>query len=349
VGDGTFLPEQRFPLGNMSPDALFAYDTNGNGHLDLVSIAFKSHEVAILLGRGDGTFQSPELKTFGDPSVSHLFAQASGNADGGHLLASANGIHPSRTEDAPESNPPQTFGSGGVLFLTAIAPAGGEDQSAPPGTGESPESAVLLTSFGVAIPLSQRDGQRKPLADVFVVNGPGFPTEAEVLSEPGESQGCREDVFGRQEGNSPPPLSSHLLGETHVGNPEGVDGICPPANARVDESALNGFRILLDGLFRSPHLHGLPGRHGRLQGTPQQGDMSFGEPREREDRAPPRTGEGTASLTEGLLEMTRIAEEIPVESLWVVLLAFGVAKGPRRAGLTDWRERKWMAPGTSSG
>src|SRR5262249_39272482 len=63
-GDGTFQPEGRFDA-TANPDAIAVADFNGDHVLDLavLSEAAGSTTVAILLGRGDGTFLPPKLKS----------------------------------------------------------------------------------------------------------------------------------------------------------------------------------------------------------------------------------------------------------------------------------------------
>ena len=57
-GDGTFQPQVTYAVGT-DPDAIVAGDFNGDGHLDLAVANDSSarHDVSVLLGNGDGTFQ----------------------------------------------------------------------------------------------------------------------------------------------------------------------------------------------------------------------------------------------------------------------------------------------------
>ncbi len=68
-GDGTFRPAVSFAAGS-PPGALLAADFNGDGKTDLAigSSTFNGNTVTILLGNGDGTFQTPRTFTVGGVS-----------------------------------------------------------------------------------------------------------------------------------------------------------------------------------------------------------------------------------------------------------------------------------------
>ena len=55
----SFLPAVNYPVGSY-PNALVTGDFNGDGRLDLAVANQSSNTVSILLGKGDGTFQSAQ-------------------------------------------------------------------------------------------------------------------------------------------------------------------------------------------------------------------------------------------------------------------------------------------------
>jgi uncharacterized repeat protein (TIGR01451 family) len=67
-GDGTFQPAANYSAGN-SPSAIAIGDFNGDGKLDLAAFEPAGNagngSVSILLGNGDGTFQSPKTLALG--------------------------------------------------------------------------------------------------------------------------------------------------------------------------------------------------------------------------------------------------------------------------------------------
>ncbi len=63
-GDGTFRDQRRFSIGQSGigylPRAMTVADVNNDGRLDLISPNGRSNDVSVLLGRGDGTFETQQ-------------------------------------------------------------------------------------------------------------------------------------------------------------------------------------------------------------------------------------------------------------------------------------------------
>jgi hypothetical protein len=89
--DGTFQPAVSYAAGNQ-PDALAVGDFNGDGFADLAvtnySYTGAGNSLNILLGKGDGTFQSPVSYPVSDSQTS--VAVGDFNGDGRIDLASTN-------------------------------------------------------------------------------------------------------------------------------------------------------------------------------------------------------------------------------------------------------------------
>jgi FG-GAP-like repeat len=89
-GNGTFTPGVPFSLGgsqDVSPTNLAVGDVNHDNHLDLAVTFYLSDTVAVVLGNGDGTFQTPSTFTDKEGPTDVLFADF--NKDGNLDLAVA--------------------------------------------------------------------------------------------------------------------------------------------------------------------------------------------------------------------------------------------------------------------
>ncbi|MBL1216832.1 MAG: VCBS repeat-containing protein [Planctomycetes bacterium] len=62
LGDGQGNPGPPYDVGvgGARPNAVYAADMNVDGHIDLVTLNLETDEVAVVLGHGDGTFDSPK-------------------------------------------------------------------------------------------------------------------------------------------------------------------------------------------------------------------------------------------------------------------------------------------------
>jgi hypothetical protein len=88
-GNGTFQPAVHYDTGaGTTPHAVAVGDINGDGRADLVSANINTDDVSVLLGNGNGTFQSAVHYPVGDGP--HDLVVADFNGDGGADLAVAN-------------------------------------------------------------------------------------------------------------------------------------------------------------------------------------------------------------------------------------------------------------------
>ena len=91
-GDGTFQSEQRFAAGDgffRGPSSVVVADLNGDGKPDIVTANSFSDTVSMLLGNGDGTFQTQQRFAVGDSP--NAVAVADLNGDGKLDVVTANG------------------------------------------------------------------------------------------------------------------------------------------------------------------------------------------------------------------------------------------------------------------
>lgn len=86
-GDGTFQGPQVFTTGGIDPEPIVASDFNGDGIVDLAVLNVDYHtgrtgSLAVLLGKGDGTFGSPQLTPFPSGAFGLGLAVGDFNLDG---------------------------------------------------------------------------------------------------------------------------------------------------------------------------------------------------------------------------------------------------------------------------
>src|SRR5262249_8672157 len=99
-----------------------------------------------------------------------------------------------------------SFSHAGVPHPTAVAVTGSEDVLQVYVTEEGQETVFLLTSFGIPIPAPTAAVQPIGLADVVLLNGPGFATDlslvvlAGVREEPGIELPASEPVRSAADG-----------------------------------------------------------------------------------------------------------------------------------------------------
>ncbi len=87
-GDGTFKPPVTYtlPASNTVPMPIATADFNNDGNIDIAVVLANTNQIAVYLGRGDGSFESPQISTINLPSgwkfMTGGAAAADFNADG---------------------------------------------------------------------------------------------------------------------------------------------------------------------------------------------------------------------------------------------------------------------------
>jgi hypothetical protein len=157
-GDGTFQAARNFSFAGSNPFSVAVGDFNGDGHLDLAVADAGYYDlgqnVSVLLGNGDGTFQT--ARNF--PAGSHPSSVAVGdfNGDGFPDLAVAN----------PVSNAVSILLNDGVWLGASPTPGGG---------GRFPAAAGRPRTAPVSLALAVED---------LVRPGPGVPATAPPFGRP---------------------------------------------------------------------------------------------------------------------------------------------------------------------
>ena len=125
-GDGTFQVPAGYGYPTaLSPTSLAVWDLNGDGKLDLAVASGGDNSVSVLLGNGDGTFQTPVGYAIGSEPES--VAVADFNGDGKPDLAAANYLNNSmsvllgRGDGRLQDNVSTSVGGGYQASLTAAA------------------------------------------------------------------------------------------------------------------------------------------------------------------------------------------------------------------------------------
>jgi hypothetical protein len=174
-GDGTFLPAVSY-LAGYGPRSVAAGDFNGDGKQDLaVAVAGDSYNgggqgVSVLLGKGDGTFQTAQ--TF--PTGTYPISVAVGDFNGDGILDLA-------VANAGSNNVSVLLGKGDGTFLAAQSfPAGSHPASVAVGdfNGDGiPDLVVANWGGNVSVLLGKGDGSFLPAANYAAGS---YPTSVAV-------------------------------------------------------------------------------------------------------------------------------------------------------------------------
>ncbi|HEU0176203.1 MAG TPA: VCBS repeat-containing protein [Blastocatellia bacterium] len=168
-GDGTFQPAivTTFPSGQ-SPASIAIADINVDGKPDLVTLIQFSSTCLVLLGRGDGAFQSP-INVFVDFQTSAI-AVGDFNSDGKPDLASTSTGFPGGTVSVSLGNGDGTFGPR-QIFPVSNSPASvalGDLN----GDGMLDAAVANSSSNSVSVLLGRGDGALLPATNVAVDSSP---------------------------------------------------------------------------------------------------------------------------------------------------------------------------------
>jgi Bacterial Ig-like domain (group 3)/FG-GAP-like repeat/FG-GAP repeat len=173
-GDGTFQPAVTYDAGGISPRSVAVADVNGDGKPDLIVANCGNRcagggavaVVAVLLGNGDGTFQSAVAYGSGGDATGSV-AVADVNGDGKPDLLAAN-----QCADTGDCGGDGTvsvlLGNGDGTFRTAVAYDSGGNQPLSVAVGDvnaDGKADVLMTNYGsntVSVLLGNGDGTFQP-------------------------------------------------------------------------------------------------------------------------------------------------------------------------------------------
>jgi hypothetical protein len=168
-GDGTFQPQKTYAVGTF-PFSVVAADLNGDGIPDLVVANGLSHNgvstVSVLLGNGDGTFQTQ--KTYSVGATPHSVVVADLNGDGKPDIVTANLYGQSVSVLLGNGDgtfqPQQTYAVGSKPEAVAVVDANGD--------GKLDLAVVNQTSNTVSVLLGNGDGTFRPQQTFLAGIGP---------------------------------------------------------------------------------------------------------------------------------------------------------------------------------
>jgi hypothetical protein len=152
-GDGSFQPQQRYPVGDL-PESVAVADLNGDGNPDIVTANFSSSDVSVLMGNGDGSFQPQQRYPAGD--LPNSVAVADLNGDGGPDIVTAN------------------TGSNDILVLVGNGDGSFQPQQRFP-VGDLPKSVAVADLNGDGVPdiVTANAGSVPDSSDISVLVGNG--------------------------------------------------------------------------------------------------------------------------------------------------------------------------------
>ena len=152
-GDGSFQPQQRFPVGDL-PQSVVVADVNSDGVPDIVTVNFSSSDISVLLSNGDGSFQDQQSFAVGDLPSSVAVADL--NGDGAPDIVTANA------------------GSNDISVLVGNGDGSFQDQQRFP-VGDLPKSVAVADLNGDGVPdiVTANAGSVPDSSDISVLVGNG--------------------------------------------------------------------------------------------------------------------------------------------------------------------------------
>jgi hypothetical protein len=266
LGDGTFASARSFSLGaDFIPFSPVAGDFNGDGILDLAAVSSGSGDVAVLLGRGDGTFASAHSFAAGAQGLSNKGLVAGDfNGDGILDLAVAQGLYQSISV---------LLGRGDGTFASAHSFKVGAANSFPSalvagdfnGDGIEDLAAANLVTDDVSVLLGQGDGTFARGSTVAMIGRDFYPDSLAASDVNGDgrldlvaksAQGGDSVLLGRGDGTF--ASAGSLMGQGGlnllvVGDFNG-DGRMDLAEANQDSGTVSVLLGRGDGTFISAGL-----------------------------------------------------------------------------------------------
>jgi hypothetical protein len=264
VGNGFFNDGAAvfFPTG-LSPQQVLVGNFDGNAGLDMVSINAGSNDLTFFPNpsftrsvaglRLDSGGELPLAAAAGDFNFDGLSDLVVVNNGDGHVTLLVGG------PEGPSFA--ASFSNGGVPHPTAVAVTGSGDVLQVYVAEEDQETAFLLTSFGIPIPVPTSPIPPVVIPDVVVINGPGFAIELSLVvfagvGEPENEPRVPEPVRREGEGAEPgPPVGDlshgHPTAPAQSGREEGRADAGPEADAATQGPAVIGFMLGVDDALRA--------------------------------------------------------------------------------------------------